>query len=70
MSVSLDHHEPLRDDVRMLGRRLGEALQAREGLPFYDQVESIRQWAHQAVSGDPARARASTASSARPTPAR
>lgn len=54
MSVSLDHHEPLRDDVRMLGRRLGEALQAREGLPFYDQVESIRQWAHQAVSGDPA----------------
>ncbi len=53
-----DHHAPLRDDVRLLGRVLGEALKAQEGQAFFDQVEEIRQWAHQAVSGDPeARAR-------------
>ncbi len=54
MSTHPDHHAPLRDDVRLLGRLLGEALLTQQGRPFYDQVEEIRQWARQAVSGDPA----------------
>ena len=58
MSSHPDHHAPLRDDVRLLGRLLGDALRSQEGKAFYEQVEAIRQWARQAVSGDPeARAR-------------
>jgi len=54
MVTHLDHHAPLRDDVRLLGRLLGEALLMQEGRAFFEQVEEIRQWARQAVSGDPA----------------
>ncbi|MEL0028950.1 MAG: phosphoenolpyruvate carboxylase, partial [Perlucidibaca sp.] len=58
MSTHPDHHAPLRDDVRLLGRLLGEALLAQQGRPFFEEVEAIRRWARQAVSGDPeARAR-------------
>src|SRR5919198_5495530 len=37
-----DPHEPLRDDVRLLGGLLGETLRAREGPPLYDTVERVR----------------------------
>ena len=37
-----DPHEPLRDDVRLLGALLGETLQVREGRALYDIVERVR----------------------------
>lgn len=37
--------QPLRDDIRLLGRLLGETLQAEEGTAIYETVERIRQLA-------------------------
>ncbi|MBK7003648.1 MAG: phosphoenolpyruvate carboxylase [Rhodoferax sp.] len=37
--------QPLRDDIRLLGRLLGETLQAEEGAAIYETVERIRQLA-------------------------
>ncbi|MBT3909571.1 MAG: phosphoenolpyruvate carboxylase, partial [Rhodospirillaceae bacterium] len=34
---------PLRDDIRLLGRLLGDIVQAQEGEDIFDIVESIRQ---------------------------
>ena len=47
-----DRHEPLREDVRSLGRWLGEALALRRGSDFLATVESLRQDAVQASAGD------------------
>ena len=40
--ASPDPHEPLRDDVRLLGGLLGETLRAREGAALYEIVERVR----------------------------
>lgn len=40
-----DQDLPLREDVRLLGRILGETIQAREGSKAYETIEKIRQLA-------------------------
>lgn len=47
-----DPHAPLRDDVRLLGSLLGDALRQQEGQEFFDKVERIRKLAKQARDGD------------------
>ncbi len=50
-SVPTDPHQPLRDDVRLLGRLLGEALRRIEGDALYDAVETVRALAKSARHG-------------------
>jgi phosphoenolpyruvate carboxylase len=50
--MSSDPHKPLRDDVRLLGELLGEALRAREGERRFDLVERVRALAKSARAGD------------------
>ena len=38
-----DKDAPLRDDIRMLGRLLGDTIRAQEGQATFDLVETIRQ---------------------------
>jgi len=40
-----DKDSPLRDDIRLLGRMLGDTLREQEGEPTFDLIESIRQTA-------------------------
>lgn len=42
-SVALDKDLPLRNDIRLLGRLLGEVLREQSGETMYDLVETIRQ---------------------------
>ena len=37
-----DPHQPLRDDVRLLGSLLGEVLKSQEGEPLFETVERVR----------------------------
>jgi len=47
--------EPLRDDIRLLGRILGDTVREQEGESVYDIVERVRQTAVRfARDGDPA----------------
>jgi phosphoenolpyruvate carboxylase len=39
----MDKDEPLRDDIRLLGRLLGDTVREQEGEGVFDLVESIRQ---------------------------
>ena len=40
---ALDKDTPLRDDIRLLGRLLGDTVRDQEGEAVYDNVERIRQ---------------------------
>ncbi len=46
-----DPHQPLRDDVRLLGRLLGETLKSQAGEDVYATVERIRALAKSARAG-------------------
>ena len=50
--MSVDPHKPLRDDVRLLGELLGEALRAREGQARFEIVERVRALAKSARAGE------------------
>ena len=41
-SSTADKDLPLRDDIRLLGRLLGDTLREQEGTALYERVESIR----------------------------
>jgi phosphoenolpyruvate carboxylase len=43
--AALDKDAPLKEDIRMLGRLLGEVLRAQEGDAVYEVVETVRQTA-------------------------
>ena len=45
MAVSRDKDLPLKEDIRLLGRMLGDTLRAQEGEKMYQVVETIRQHA-------------------------
>ena len=44
-SPTTDKDAPLRDDIRLLGRLLGDTIKAQEGGVVFDTIESIRQLA-------------------------
>jgi phosphoenolpyruvate carboxylase len=51
--VREDPHKPLRDDVRLLGELLGEALRRHEGVSHFERVERVRALAkHTRADGD------------------
>jgi len=43
MNVELDHDRPMRDDIRLLGRVLGDTVRDQEGSASFELVERIRQ---------------------------
>jgi phosphoenolpyruvate carboxylase len=47
-----DPHQPLRDDVRLLGEMLGQSLKAHEGHEFFERVERVRSMSKRAHAGD------------------
>ncbi|HEV2985479.1 MAG TPA: phosphoenolpyruvate carboxylase, partial [Vicinamibacterales bacterium] len=51
--MSADPHQPLRDDVRLLGELLGDTLRAHEGEALLGRVEEVRALAKRAHAGDP-----------------
>jgi phosphoenolpyruvate carboxylase len=54
-SLDTSKDEPLRDDIRLLGRILGDTVREQEGESVYDIVERVRQTAVRfARGGDPA----------------
>ena len=44
-TVTPDKDQPLRDDIRLLGRLLGDTVREQEGIEVFDRVEEIRQLA-------------------------
>ena len=46
--MDADPHKPLRDDVRMLGERLGSVLREHEWTALYERVERVRALAKRA----------------------
>ena len=44
-SSTIAKDEPLKEDIRLLGRLLGDVLRAQEGDAVYDVVETVRQTA-------------------------
>lgn len=47
----VDPHEPLRDDVRLLGEMLGRTLRDRAGVPLFETVERVRALSKKGRSG-------------------
>ena len=47
-----DPHQPLREDVRLLGEVLGRVLRHHEGEEIFNRVEEVREAAKQARTGD------------------
>jgi len=50
--MAVDPHQPLRDDVRLLGELLGDVLRQHEGEELFLQVEQVREAAKRARSSD------------------
>jgi phosphoenolpyruvate carboxylase len=50
--MSGDPHQPLRDDVRLLGELLGRVLRQHEGDDIFDRVERVREAAKRARTSD------------------
>src|SRR5688500_4515808 len=50
--MSFDPHQPLRDDVRLLGEVLGRVLRHHEGDEIFQQVEQVREAAKTARTLD------------------
>src|SRR5687768_679689 len=46
-----DPHQPLRDDVRLLGELLGQTLREQEGDELFQRVERVRALAKSARAG-------------------
>jgi phosphoenolpyruvate carboxylase len=44
-SSTIDKDEPLKEDIRLIGRLLGDVLRAQEGDAVFDVVETVRQTA-------------------------
>jgi phosphoenolpyruvate carboxylase len=42
VTTSTDKDQPLRDDIRLLGRLLGDTVREQEGRAAFDRVEEIR----------------------------
>src|SRR3978361_2072603 len=40
---AVDKERPLVEDIRLLGRRLGEVIREQEGLAAFDLIERVRQ---------------------------
>ena len=51
MSSAPDPHKPLRDDVRLLGELLGQAIRLREGERSFALVERVRALAKSGRAG-------------------
>jgi phosphoenolpyruvate carboxylase len=49
--VNGDPHQPLRDDVRLLGDLLGHTLRTLEGDDLFETVERVRSLAKSARAG-------------------
>ena len=43
MEFDNEADRPLRDDIRLLGRLLGDTVRDQEGSPSFDVVERVRQ---------------------------
>ena len=41
ISIDSDKDSPLREDIRMLGRMLGDTLREQEGDAVFDLIENI-----------------------------
>ncbi len=52
--MSTDPHQPLRDDVRLLGSLLGDTLRALEGEALFETVEGVRALSKAAREGNAA----------------
>jgi phosphoenolpyruvate carboxylase len=50
--MNVDPHQPLREDVRLLGEVLGTVLRQHEGQDIFDRVEQVREAAKQARTLD------------------
>ena len=50
--MASDPHQPLRDDVRLLGELLGQTLREQEGDALFQRVERVRGQAKSARHGD------------------
>jgi phosphoenolpyruvate carboxylase len=56
--LSADKDQPLREDIRLLGRLLGDTVREQEGADVFDRVEQIRQLALRIHRDDDSAARA------------
>jgi phosphoenolpyruvate carboxylase len=65
---SADKDQPLRDDIRQLGRLLGDTVREQEGLAIFERVEQIRQLALRFHRDDDLAAREEMASLLRQLP--
>ncbi|MDZ4252641.1 MAG: phosphoenolpyruvate carboxylase, partial [Sulfuritalea sp.] len=67
-SAAADKDQPLRDDIRLLGRLLGDTVREQEGLAIFERVEQIRRLALRFHRDDDRAAREEMASVLRELP--